>query len=459
MRSPDQPWPAVVARADGPRAGAGVPAHTFPPLAANPRAPENETRILGLGKGEAMRTVLRQAIRPAVTSTLFLFLLLSVLMAGTAAAATRAKGTLGVALGDITPQIQQAAGLQQVTGAVIQQVLPGSAAAQVGLQPGDLIIGVDGAGVSGPAEVVQRVGHHGAGERVALVILRPDGQGRVQQYQVTPVLQPAAGVAASPPTPPASGAPPPQQAPAAPSPLGTGFAGGMVPVRLHVDVYRTCKAFAPANWVIYGSRREGDALDMAAADRSMYASYGIGGVPGLLARTNPQGYGTPEVRIHASLSVGGRLQVAYGQPLQDPTFGYTWLPFELPDYRGGVLYRVWPIPNDPGGYIMLSRRAQTAKPLWEWQGAQAIAVALSIQCIKQLQPSPDVPGGRRPPGGGDVESTYNQQLGMEYAHDPATGENYWVSHGTDWNATGPEGPGYYKQSGNDRRKLVPGRSE
>ncbi len=115
-----------------------------------------------------MRTVLRQTIRPAVTSALFLFLLLSVLMAETAAAAARVKGTLGVALGDITPQIQPAAGLQQVTGAVIQQVLPGSATAQVGLQPGDLIIGVDGVGVSGPAEVVQRLGHHAAWERVAL---------------------------------------------------------------------------------------------------------------------------------------------------------------------------------------------------------------------------------------------------------------------------------------------------
>lgn len=419
--------------------------------------------MIGVGKGEAMRTVLRQTIRPAVTSALFLFLLLSVPMAGTASVAARVKGTLGIAVGDITPQVQQAAGLQQVTGAVIRQVLPGSAAAQVGLQPGDLIIGVDGVGVSGPAEVVQRVGHHAAGEGVALVILRPDGRGGVQQFQVTPVLQPAAGVAAGSPapsqTPPGYSCRPPHRAPSDASPLGTGFAGGMVPVRLHVDVYRTCKAFAPANWVIYGSRREGDALDMMAADQSMAASYSVGGVQGTIARTYPQRYGTPEVSIHASLSEGGRLQVAYGQPLHDPTFAYTWIPFELPNYRGGVLYRVWPIPNDPAGYIMLSRRAQTAKPLWERQGAQAVAVALSIQCIRQLQPPPDVPGSRRPPGGGDVESTYNQQLGMEYAHDPATGENYWVSPSTDWDATGPEGPGYYKRSGHDRRKLVPGRSE
>jgi hypothetical protein len=138
--------------------------------------------------------------------------------------------------------------------------------------------------------------------------------------------------------------------------------------------------------------------------------------------------------------------VVYGQPLRDDTFGYTWLPFEIgdpklptPPAKGVVLYRVWPIPNDPNGYIVLQRRAQTPKPLWERKGAQAIAVALSIRCARQLRPSPDV-GGRRPPGDDQMESTYNQQLGMEYAHDAATGENYWVNRSTDWDDTGPQGP-------------------
>jgi len=419
-----------------------------------------------------MRPLIPTFMRPAGTIVLFAFLALNWVGVGQAPAATRARGTLGVTVGEITPQIQQAAGLQQVSGVVIQQVLPGSAAAQVGLQPGDLIVGVDGAGVNGPAEVVQRIGHHGAGDRVALVILRPDGQGRVQQFQVTAVLQAPTGAIAGPPgpqpPPPAPGFPPTQRTPASPSPLGIGFTGGMVPVRLHVDVHRTCRAFAPANWVIHGSRREGDALDMIAADQSMAASYGVGGVPGSMTRAYPQRFGTPEISIHVNLSAGGRVPVSYGQPMQDPTFGYTWLPFEIadpndprPPSKGVVVYRVWPTPGDPAGYILLSRRAQTAKPLWEQLGAQAIAVALSIRCTRQLQLPPDVPGGgRRPPGGDDqIESTYNQQLGMEYAHDPATGENYWVSPSVDWDATGTEGPGYYKRSGNDRRKLVPGRRE
>ncbi len=108
--------------------------------------------------------------------------------------------------------------------------------------------------------------------------------------------------------------------------------------------------------------------------------------------------------------------------------------------------------ND-GGYVLITR---VRRDLWASHGAQAVAVALSIRCLRSLQPSPD-PGKSR--GEDQLESTYNQQLGMEYAHDPATGENYWVNHSTDWLETGPEGPGYYKRSGNDRRKLVPGRSQ
>jgi hypothetical protein len=252
---------------------------------------------------------------------------------------------------------------------------------------------------------------------------------------------------------------PPQGPPSTLSPLGTGFAGGMVPVRLLINQPRNCYAIAPGNWVIYGATERGNALDMATTDGSMAASFGIGGVSGQMKRLYPHLYGTPEIGIHNSLSVGGKAQVAYGQPMRDVAIGYTWQPFEIADpnvpaepARGVLLYRIWsPLPGDPDGYIVLGRRGQTARSLWQSQGALAIAVALSIRCTVQLQPT----GGR---DDDRAESTYNQQLGMEYAHDPVTGENYWVSPGADWQDSGPQGPGYYKRSGNDLRKLAPGRS-
>ncbi|HSP68945.1 MAG TPA: hypothetical protein VLN48_14555 [Bryobacteraceae bacterium] len=82
-------------------------------------------------------------------------------------------------------------------------------------------------------------------------------------------------------------------------------------------------------------------------------------------------------------------------------------------------------------------------------------VALSIRCNVQLRASPDSP--RPPPSDDDKqESTYNRELGTEYAHNPATGEIYWMNHAGDWKETGPQGPGYYIRSGNEWKKLEPG---
>ena len=429
MTSPKRPFPAVILLV------ASVQAHASPPARGgntlHPRDPDVGDRSSGV---ETVRPWVNALTARAVGIALLAALVLSVVCGNPSVAATRPTDTLGVTLAESTPTVQQ---------------------------PGDLITSVARVGAGGPSEVVQRIGRHGAGDRVTPVVLRPGGHGRSRQSRVTSVAQLAAGAAAGHPVldpkPPAPGTPPLRRTPPTSSPLGIGFAGGTVPVRLHMDVYRTCLAVAPANWVIYGSRPEGDGLDMMTTDRSMAAGYLIVGIPGLLVRTRPQVYATPELYLHNILSAGGRFPVAYGQAMRDAAFGYTWLPFEFPeDYRGGVFYRVWPMPADPGGYILLYRRVQTFKPLWERQGAQAISVALSIRCTRQLRPSPDVAGR----GGSDddrAETTYNQQLGMEYAHDPVTGDNYWVSPSTDWDETGPQGPGYYTRIGNERRKLVPGR--
>jgi len=79
------------------------------------------------------------------------------------------------------------------------------------------------------------------------------------------------------------------------------------------------------------------------------------------------------------------------------------------------------VPRDPGGYIMASRRAQTAKHLWERQGAQGVAGALCIYCTVQLRP-PGGGGGPARTEGDKGQSTYKQQLGKEYMHDAATGK-------------------------------------
>jgi hypothetical protein len=254
-----------------------------------------------------------------------------------------------------------------------------------------------------------------------------------------------------------------QHAPAPPdSPLGLRFVGRMQPLLKLVDNFGHCQAATPANWSIVGANREGTGLDLISADRAAYAGYLITGKPGNL----PIAAGiTPEVNIHNHLSARGKIPISYGQSISGP-FGYIWLPYEawnpaLPGEgaKGVVVYQALLTPGNPPGFVLIMRTAQTAQSRWEPEGAQAIAVALSIRCTAQLR----APGGGGVGGGGgrggvsaddQVESTYNQQLGMEYAHDPDTGENYWMNHAADWTDSGPEGPGYYKGS----KKLAAGRS-
>jgi hypothetical protein len=52
-----------------------------------------------------------------------------------------------------------------------------------------------------------------------------------------------------------------------------------------------------------------------------------------------------------------------------------------------------------------------------------------------------------------------QQRGTEYAHDPVTGENFLMDYAADHLESGPNGPGFYRQVGNELRKLEPGRSD
>ncbi|MBP6977296.1 MAG: hypothetical protein PHD61_04810 [Bacteroidales bacterium] len=238
------------------------------------------------------------------------------------------------------------------------------------------------------------------------------------------------------------------------------YSEGIQPVQKYFTQYGNCYAFAPANWEITGCRREGDALDICSADRNMCAGYLILGVQGSLATGYySQIYATPETYLSYIISENGEKAVSYGEPVRD-VYGYTMLPFEIegsPAVTGVVFYKVWAVSGDPYGYIIAIRIAKTVKQFWRSKGAQVVSVCLSIRSVVQFQSS----GSNNPESFEDkeVESGYNMQLGMEYVHDPDTGENYWVSPSKDFNETGPDGPGYYKHIGNDTKKLLPGRSD
>ena len=85
------------------------------------------------------------------------------------------RGQLGVMVQDLTPDLAEALGMDTSVGAVITQVEPGSAAEDAQLQPGDLIVSVDGRPVVGAADVRSQIGLKRVGIQVEIGIIR-DGQ-------------------------------------------------------------------------------------------------------------------------------------------------------------------------------------------------------------------------------------------------------------------------------------------
>jgi hypothetical protein len=242
--------------------------------------------------------------------------------------------------------------------------------------------------------------------------------------------------------------------------IGTSYKGSVQPLKPLSSQGGQCSAWAPAHWMISGVSPQGNALDLILADKSMYAGYLCVGIPGGKAYKDTA-FASPRAFLNTTISEKGKYKVIWGNPLQDK-LGMTILPFEIKDPndprqgRGVVIYQVTKVPGDIDGYIIESYTAQTFKALWKSQGAEAIAVVLSIRCT----------GGARTYGNTyrsvdpkKIESFYAKEVGLDFAHNPTTGENYWVNVVTDKNAQGAQGPGYYLKLGNDMKKLLPGRKE
>lgn len=85
------------------------------------------------------------------------------------------RGLLGVAMQDLTPALAEAFGLPKTGGAVIVRVKADSPAAHAGLQPGDVVVAVNGERVKGANSVTNTLGLLQVGDRVRLDVLR-DGK-------------------------------------------------------------------------------------------------------------------------------------------------------------------------------------------------------------------------------------------------------------------------------------------
>ncbi len=86
------------------------------------------------------------------------------------------RGLLGVVTQDLTPEIGKALGLDQADGALVVQVEPGSPAEAAGLEPGDVIVSVNGASISNARDLRGHLGVMRADTDFSLEIVRSDGR-------------------------------------------------------------------------------------------------------------------------------------------------------------------------------------------------------------------------------------------------------------------------------------------
>ena len=82
------------------------------------------------------------------------------------------RGQLGVIIQDFTPDLADALGIEAGGGAVITQVEPDSAAEAAGLEPGDLIVSVDGRTIAGSADLRSQIGLKRLGRDIEIEVIR-----------------------------------------------------------------------------------------------------------------------------------------------------------------------------------------------------------------------------------------------------------------------------------------------
>ena len=91
------------------------------------------------------------------------------------------RGMLGVSLQAITSKLAEALNLKEIRGVLVNSVMPGSPAAQAGLQQGDVITALNGTPVNDPNSLRNKIATTPPGSEVTLTVLR---EGKEQQIRV-----------------------------------------------------------------------------------------------------------------------------------------------------------------------------------------------------------------------------------------------------------------------------------
>jgi serine protease Do len=85
------------------------------------------------------------------------------------------RGYIGVVLRDVDPDLRRSLRLQVGTGALVQDITPGSPGDRAGLRPYDLVVSVDGVPVASTDQLIHLVSSRAPGSSIRLDLLR-DGR-------------------------------------------------------------------------------------------------------------------------------------------------------------------------------------------------------------------------------------------------------------------------------------------
>lgn len=369
------------------------------------------------------------------------------------------QGYIGVVLGAAPPQL---VARYAVSGPAIgaASVSPNGPAYKSGLREGDLITSIDGNAVNDVEHAAALLRRHKVGDKVRIGLLHLQSNGQRIAIEIGVVMEarpPGYGGRSDAPAArlPASAAP-------AQNPGGLRLIGENA-VRAYPKQAGYCQAFAPRDWAMR-SRPQGDTADLDGAGGLAHAGWGM--IP--INATMRARFGDPHTPEAVALQIASVVAHAparwTGAPQNIGGF-FTAQNFEAGAMIGSVLYHVFPAPM-PGQYVIgnyyaaVDRRAANLLPT-------AQAVMTSIRCQTHLRPSQPTPPGKLPRPGdvkiwspGTEEGSlrdYNVQLGTQWAHSPSTGEHFLLDYATQWNSSGPDGPGYYRKTGsNSWEKLATG---
>lgn len=82
------------------------------------------------------------------------------------------RGYIGVEPQDITPELAESFGLKKTNGAIIAGVLKGGPADKAGMQPGDILVSVEGKAVTDMTDMLNQIAQLSPGTKAKMIVLR-----------------------------------------------------------------------------------------------------------------------------------------------------------------------------------------------------------------------------------------------------------------------------------------------